>query len=69
MAMQKNRMLRKRKQFGRCNVQGHGSNCFCEICDEIQGTAFTRAQEKREVKKEINDQIVEMDIQLSSPPD
>lgn len=52
-------MLRKRKQFGRCAVQGHGSNCFCEVCDEIQSAEFTRAQEKREVAKEIADQLNE----------
>ena len=50
-------MLRKRKQFGRCSVDGHGDNCFCEVCQDIQGTPFTRAQEKREVKKEIEDQL------------
>ena len=50
-------MLRKRKKFGRCPVQGHGDNYFCEVCDEIQNTEFSRAEEKREVEKEISEQL------------
>lgn len=53
------KLLRKRKQFGRCSVQGHGANCFCEVCSEIQGTPFTRAQDKRESVKEIQVQLLE----------
>jgi hypothetical protein len=53
------KMLRKRKQFGRCKVEGHGAKCFCEVCDVIQGTAFTRAQDKREAKKEITQGVNE----------
>ena len=53
------KLLRKRKQFGRCTVEGHGSRCFCEVCDDIQGAAFTRAQDKREAKKEIEQGINE----------
>ena len=61
------KMLRKRKQFGRCSVPGHGQNhigggsyrrtlfgCCCEVVDDIQGTPFTRAQDKREALEEIN---------------
>lgn len=59
MGNQDKRMLRKRKQFGRCSVKGHGANCFCEVCEDIQGTPFTRAQEKRELKKDIERQLRE----------
>lgn len=52
-----NKMLRKRKQFGRCNVQGHGKRCFCEVCEDIQTTPFTRAQDKREWKTQVNEQL------------
>lgn len=51
------KMLRGRKQFGRCTVSGHGDNCFCEVMQEIQGTPFTRTQDKREWKKEIREQL------------
>lgn len=54
-------MLRGRKQFGRCNVQGHGDNCFCEVMDDIQNTEFSRAQDNVEAEKEINDQLNEME--------
>jgi hypothetical protein len=59
------KLLRARKQFGRCSVPGHGQNhvhingegtrhgCCCEVVDDIQGTPFTRAQDKAEAKKEI----------------
>ena len=52
-------MLRKIKEFGRCTVQGHGSNWFCEVCAEIQNAAISRAKEKREFEKEIQTQIKE----------
>ena len=55
--MARNKMLRKRKQFGRCHVQGHGQNLYCEVCQEIQEQAFTRSQEKREWEKEILEEI------------
>ena len=57
----RNKMLRGRKQFGRCNVQGHGDNCFCEVMDDIQNTEFSRAQDNVEAEKEINDQLNEME--------
>ena len=47
------KLLRGRKQFGRCGVPGHGENCNCEVNDDIQGTPFTRAQDKREWKGEV----------------
>ena len=61
--MIKNKLLRSRKQFGRCSVAGHGSDnisghkkgIVCEVVADIQGTPFTRAQEKREVEKEIQE--------------
>jgi hypothetical protein len=40
------RMLRRNKQFGRCNVQGHGKRNFCELCAKIQSIAITRTREK-----------------------
>lgn len=64
------KMLRARKQFGRCHVPGHGSGHFdhwynhvCEVVDEIQNTPFTRAQDKREWKTEIEMEI-EDDIEI-----
>ncbi len=58
------KMLRSRKQFGRCNVPGHGSNHFdhrhgvvCEVVNDIQNTPFTRAQDKREWEKEVSEEI------------
>ena len=53
------KLLRKRKQFGRCRVPGHGDNCFCEVCDDIQNTPFTRAQDKEENRKEIEKELKE----------
>jgi hypothetical protein len=47
------KMLRSTKVFGRCRVQGHGSRCWCEPIDEIQNTPITRAQDKRDWKREI----------------
>jgi len=65
--MIKNKLLRSRKQFGRCSVDGHGSDnvagykkgLVCEVVADIQTTPFTRAQEKREVKEEIEEQMDE----------
>ena len=53
------KLLRKRKQFGRCSVEGHGDNCYCEVNQEIQSQPFTRAQDKREWKEEVKEQINE----------
>jgi len=55
---QRGKLLRQRKQFGRCRVEGHGDNCFCEVCEDIQSTPFTRAQDKREAEGEILEQII-----------
>ena len=52
-----NKLLRSRKQFGRCSVEGHGQNCHCEVNQEIQSKPFTRAQDKRELKKEITESL------------
>ena len=54
------RLLRQHKRFGRCSVPGHASNCFCEVCEEIQTTAISRAEEKRFFDKEVNEQLKEM---------
>jgi len=61
MADPRRKLMRKRKKFGRCSVKGHGDNCYCEVCQEIQSQSFTRAEEKREVRKEIEDEIKDMD--------
>lgn len=53
------KLLRRRKQFGRCGVEGHGDNWKCEPTAELQDTPFTRAQDKREWKKEINKELEE----------
>ncbi len=53
------KLLRSRKQFGRCQVQGHGAHLFCDVCGDIQGTPFTRAQDKREWKKDVEEQLLE----------
>ena len=62
------KLLRSRKQFGRCQVDGHGSDHVagykrgkvCEVVADIQGTPFTRAQDKREGTREIEQQILEV---------
>lgn len=51
------KMLRSRKKFGRCRVEGHGSNCYCEVCQEIQSQPMTRHQEKREVAQDIRHEL------------
>ena len=51
------KMLRGRKIFGRCSVEGHGD--WCEVSRDMQETAITRAQEKREVNKEIEGELHE----------
>lgn len=51
------KLLRARKKFGRCTVEGHGQNCNCEVNQEIQNTPRKRAQDKQEFKKEIKDEI------------
>ena len=53
------KMLRKRKQFGRCQVEGHS---YCEVVDDIQTTPFTRAQDKRESKTEIEGELEQIVI-------
>ena len=60
--MTRNKMLRSRKRFGRCKVEGHGDNCFCEVCEEIQGTEFTRTQDKREWKKEVKEELEDNEL-------
>ena len=52
------KMLRKRKQFSRCRVPGHGQKC--EVSQEIQNIAITRAIEKREAIKEIEKELSEI---------
>jgi hypothetical protein len=54
------KMLRDKKRFGRCKVQGHGQHYFCEVCQEIQSDPYTRHRDKVEAKKEINQQIDEL---------
>lgn len=54
-------MLRSEKEFDRCSVQGHGQDLHCEVYDEIQGTQITRAKDKRRWKKEIKQQLLEME--------
>ena len=56
------KLLRKRKQFGRCKVEGHGQNLYCEVMDDIQATPFTRAQDKREALAEIDMELEEMKV-------
>ena len=58
------KLLRKRKQFGRCNVPGHGQSNVgtdhqhrCEVTADIQDTPFTRAQEKREWVREVSEEM------------
>lgn len=51
------KLLRSIKVFGRCRVQGHGGNCNCEVNNEIQTTAITRAKEKADLRKEIKQQM------------
>jgi len=58
MSNARNKLLRNRKQFGRCTVQGHGQNCFCEVMEDIQTAPFSRGQEKQEIRKEIQDQLI-----------
>lgn len=64
--MRMSKMLRSRKNFGRCRVPGHGQSHIdtdhfhrCEVVDEIQSQPFTRCQDKREWKKEIEIEITE----------
>ena len=59
-----NKLLRSRKQFARCSVSAHGSGNFgtdhmhrCEVVADIQDTEFSRAQDKREWKKEIKEEL------------
>lgn len=45
------KMLRAKKQFGRCDVKGHGDKC--EVSHDIQTIPMTRSQDKREWKQEV----------------
>lgn len=54
------KLLRDRKQFGRCSVEGHGQNLYCECMADIQETPFTRAQDKREGQREIDKEVLEL---------
>ena len=54
------KLLRDRKQFGRCPVEGHGQDLYCECMADIQETPFTRAQDKREGQKEIDMEVLEL---------
>jgi len=54
------KLLRRRKKFGRCHVQGHGQRMFCEVCSDIQGTPFTREQEKREWRMDVVEAVYDM---------
>lgn len=58
------KLLRKRKQFGRCKVEGHGQNLFCECMDDIQTIPFTRAQDKIECRAEIEVELEEIETPL-----
>jgi len=59
------KMMRSTKKFARCHSAGHGQRhikgmphgCVCEVNDEIQGTAITRAEDKRMAEKDISEQI------------
>lgn len=57
------KLLRKRKQFGRCKVEGHGQKPFswCDVLNDIQFTSFTRAQESREGLLEIESGMKEFE--------
>ena len=69
------KLLRSRKQFGRCSVAGHGSShvvgykhgLVCEVVADIQTTPFTRAQEKREIKEEIESNFAEWAMDRECP--
>lgn len=62
------KLLRARKKFARCHVEGHGQNhvqgfsgkCCCVVNDDIQNTPITRAFEKIEWKKEVITEITEI---------
>lgn len=54
------KMLGNIHRFGRCRVHGHGSNLFCEVCDDIQGTSITRAEEKRKWKADAERALKEL---------
>ena len=54
------KLLRNRKQFGRCSVEGHGQKLYCECMADIQETPFTRAQDKREGQYEIDEGVFEL---------
>lgn len=50
------KLLRKTKRRGRCTVPGHSIK-NCEVCQEIQTDACTRAIDKAEAKREIESQL------------
>lgn len=50
------KMRGSRKRFGRCSVPGHGDRC--EVTQEIREVSTSRAQEKRECKKQISEELM-----------
>jgi hypothetical protein len=44
-----------RKSFGRCSCKGHGGKC--SVGHEIQSQPISKAQMKKEAKKEIEEQL------------
>ena len=56
------KMLGNTKRFGRCRVEGHGSKCECSI--DIQSTAITRTEDKREWKAFIQNELDELENDL-----
>lgn len=53
------KLLRSRKQFGRCRVRGHS---YCEVTDDIQTIPFTRHQDKEEWRQEVEEQLREAEV-------
>ncbi len=50
-------MLRKTKRIGRCPVRGHGTKC--EVAEIIQSAEWTRTQDKRLWKYDVELEIEE----------
>jgi len=50
-----NKLTGRRKRFGRCSVPGHGDRC--SVTHEIRQSGTSRAQDKREWKKQIKEQL------------
>ncbi len=51
-------MLRKTKRIGRCPVRGHGTKC--EVAEEIQAAEWTRTQDKRLWKSQVEVEVEEL---------